>query len=35
MQLSFLALTVIPQLRITDGGLVDVDRFAYVPVQVV
>ncbi|HEX3979018.1 MAG TPA: adenine deaminase [Solirubrobacteraceae bacterium] len=34
MQLSFIALSVIPQLRLTDGGLVDVDRFAYVPVQV-
>ncbi|MGZ4178917.1 MAG: adenine deaminase, partial [Solirubrobacteraceae bacterium] len=34
MQLSFLALSVIPQLRLTDGGLVDVDRFTYVPVLV-
>jgi adenine deaminase len=34
MQLSFLALSVIPELRITDGGLVDVDEFAYVPVEV-
>jgi adenine deaminase len=34
MQLSFIALSVIPQLRLTDGGLVDVDAFAYVPVQV-
>jgi adenine deaminase len=34
MQLSFIALSVIPQLRLTDGGLVDVDRFAYVAVQV-
>ncbi|MFL5863493.1 MAG: adenine deaminase [Solirubrobacteraceae bacterium] len=34
MQLSFIALSVIPQLRLTDGGLVDVDRFAYVPVEV-
>jgi adenine deaminase len=34
MQLSFVALSVIPQLRLTDGGLVDVDRFAYVPVRV-
>jgi adenine deaminase len=32
MQLSFIALSVIPHLRLTDGGLVDVDRFAYVPV---
>jgi adenine deaminase len=28
MQLSFLGLSVIPQLRITDRGLVDVDKFA-------
>lgn len=28
MQLSFLGLSVIPHLRITDQGLVDVDRFA-------
>ena len=34
MQLSFIALSVIPQLRLTDGGLVDVDAFAYVPVEV-
>jgi adenine deaminase len=34
MQLSFIALSVIPELRLTDGGLVDVNRFAYVPVQV-
>jgi adenine deaminase len=27
MQLSFLGLSVIPQLRITDRGLLDVDRF--------
>ena len=33
MQLSFLALSVIPELRLTDGGLVDVDEFAYVPVE--
>jgi adenine deaminase len=33
MQLSFLALSVIPQLRLTDGGLVDVGEFAYVPVE--
>jgi adenine deaminase len=35
MQLSFLALSVIPQLRITDGGTLDVDRQRYVPAQVV
>jgi adenine deaminase len=28
MLLSFLGLSVIPSLRITDRGLVDVDRFA-------
>lgn len=28
MQLSFLGLSVIPELRITDRGLIDVDRFA-------
>lgn len=34
MQLSFLALSVIPSLRITDRGLVDVDRFELVDVAV-
>jgi adenine deaminase len=34
MQLSFLALSVIPELRLTDGGLVDVGEFDYVPVEV-
>jgi adenine deaminase len=33
MQLSFFALSVIPELRLTDGGLVDVGSFAYVPVE--
>ena len=33
MQLSFVALSVIPELRLTDGGLVDVERFDYVPVE--
>ena len=33
MQLSFLALSVIPELRLTDGGLVDVDAFAHVAVE--
>ncbi|RME89002.1 MAG: adenine deaminase [Anaerolineae bacterium] len=32
MQLSLLALAVIPELRISDKGLVDVNRFALVPV---
>lgn len=31
MVLSFLALPVIPELKLTDRGLVDVDRFAHVP----
>lgn len=31
MQLSLLALVVIPELRISDKGLVDVERFAVVP----
>jgi adenine deaminase len=34
MQLSFLGLSVIPQLRLTDKGLVDVDRFALTDVNV-
>jgi len=32
--LSFLALSVIPSLKITDRGLVDVDRFELVPLMV-
>jgi adenine deaminase len=32
MQLSLLALVVIPELRISDKGLVDVTRFDFVPV---
>jgi len=31
MALSFLALPVIPALKLTDLGLVDVDRFQVVP----
>jgi adenine deaminase len=31
--LSFLALSVIPSLKITDKGLVDVDRFEIVPLR--
>jgi adenine deaminase len=34
MTLSFLALSVIPSLKITDRGLVDVDRFQLVPLAV-
>ena len=33
MQLSFLALPVIPELRLTDRGLVDVGLFDLVPLQ--
>jgi adenine deaminase len=32
--LAFLALSVIPSLKITDRGLVDVDRFELVPLSV-
>jgi adenine deaminase len=32
MQLSLLALVVIPELRISDKGLVDVNRFELIPV---
>jgi adenine deaminase len=32
MQLSLLALVVIPELRISDKGLVDVTNFNFVPV---
>ena len=34
MTLSFLALTVIPRIRLTDRGLFDVDRFELVPLLV-
>jgi adenine deaminase len=34
MTLSFLALSVIPALKITDHGLVDVERVAIVPIEV-
>jgi adenine deaminase len=34
MTLSFLALAVIPELKITDIGLIDVHRFAPVPLFV-
>ncbi|MGH2750603.1 MAG: adenine deaminase [Actinomycetota bacterium] len=33
MTLSFLALSVIPSLKITDRGLIDVDRFEIVPLE--
>jgi adenine deaminase len=32
--LSFLALSVIPSLKLTDRGLVDVDRFELVPLEI-
>ena len=34
LTLAFLALSVIPHLKITDRGLVDVDRFELVPLMV-
>ena len=34
MTLSFLALSVIPALKITDRGLVDVERFELVPLAI-
>jgi adenine deaminase len=34
MALSFLALSVIPSLKLTDKGLVDVDSWRFVPVSV-
>lgn len=33
MALSFLGLTVLPELRITDRGLVDVTRFERIPLS--
>ncbi|HZT96280.1 MAG TPA: adenine deaminase [Chloroflexota bacterium] len=33
MYLSFLALSVIPALRVTDQGIVDVERFAIIPLE--
>jgi adenine deaminase len=32
LQMAFLCLPVIPQLKITDKGLVDVEKFSFVPV---
>jgi len=34
MAMSFLALPVIPQLKLTDKGLVDVKKFGFVPLFV-
>jgi adenine deaminase len=33
MAMSFMALSVVPQLKLTDRGLVDVDRFELVPLE--
>jgi adenine deaminase len=33
MQLSFLPLSVIPHLKVSDRGIIDVDAFAVVPLQ--
>jgi len=34
MALSFVALEVIPSLKLTDRGLVDVEKFDFVPLEV-
>src|SRR5262249_33418094 len=34
MTLSFLSLSVIPSLKLTDQGLVDVEKFALLPLQI-
>jgi len=34
MTMSFLALSVVPELKLTDRGLVDVGRFELVPLEV-
>ncbi|MBS7344123.1 MAG: hypothetical protein KIG60_00415, partial [Caryophanon sp.] len=34
LTLSFIALPVIPQLKITDTGLFDVDAFTHIAIQV-
>ena len=33
MAMSFLALSVVPELKLTDRGLIDVDRFELVPLE--
>jgi adenine deaminase len=33
MTLSFLSLSVIPSLKLTDQGLIDVETFSIVPLQ--
>jgi adenine deaminase len=32
--MSFMALSVVPELKLTDRGLIDVDRFEIVPLEV-
>jgi adenine deaminase len=32
--MSFMALSVVPELKLTDRGLVDVNRFELVPLEV-
>ncbi|MEA5031722.1 MAG: adenine deaminase C-terminal domain-containing protein, partial [Sphaerochaeta sp.] len=34
MSLSFMALPVIPHLKVTDMGLFDVDTFSFVPLEI-
>jgi adenine deaminase len=34
MAMSFMALSVVPELKLTDRGLVDVNRFELVPLEV-
>jgi adenine deaminase len=34
MAMSFMALSVVPELKLTDRGLVDVNRFEIVPLEV-
>jgi adenine deaminase len=34
MAMSFMALSVVPELKLTDRGLIDVDRFEIVPLEV-
>jgi adenine deaminase len=33
MTMSFMALSVVPALKLTDRGLIDVDRFELVPLE--
>jgi len=34
MTLCFMSLTVIPELKITDMGLFDVEQFKYIPLEI-